>query len=1039
VFFLVSLNQKNTHHSARRITENSEQHYNGPAEFAKFQRDIRIGEGQSKSNYKTGYKLTELRKAKEFSQRFASRKKSNGVLAWTERGPANVPGRTRGIIVDPDDANKNTWFVGSVGGGVWKTTTAGQSWTNLTPGLPNLSTTVLAMAESNHNIIYLGTGEGFFNLDAVDGTGIFKSTDRGITWSLLSSTLEFADVNRIAIDPTNPDIAVAATNGGIYRTTDGGTAWTEVLTENSIQDLKVNPSNFNIQYAAQNSVGVWKSIDAGITWNLSNANMGSLGRVEIAVSPANPNRIFASAEKDAFGAGSVLLVSTDGAQTWSFVNVSINNTEVDFLSEQGWYDNTIACDPFNENVVYFGGVDLFQLTIGAGSTTVEIYSLEEDNTQSTIALTSFTGATNGNFDSGVAANATSIEIRFGPGKSQNAHRFLVPQGATSGVPVNDYAYQDYVTVPFEVWDVTNNRQLMASFRDQGRDGVFNLIPSNTNNATATLQSREYLYINNIVYDAADPSSDITVNGGQEELMMFNFWPTLAPGGAWPPSVEGTLKITAAMVDKLNATNTNITDARGTFSNNKNNNVHPDNHNIVMIPMTASTYKILVANDGGIFVSNVSATPGINDGNWTNTDNGYNSSQFYGIDKKKGANQYFGGLQDNGTWLSPSGQNANAATDYVDKIGGDGFEVIWNNTNTQLLIGGSQGNNFARSTNGGSTFTDATNGLTGDQPFISKLANSRALPNRIFTLGANGVFVSANFGQTWTLKSITQKWAEASQMDIEVSRANADIVWAGTGMTSSLNLHVSTNGGNTFSITTNYTDVTMGGITKLASHPKDDSTAYALFSMASKPKILMTNDLGNSWTDISGFGTNTESASGFPDVAVYCLYVSPDNTDIIWAGTEIGIVETQDGGASWALIEDFPNVSVWDMKGVDDQVVIATHGRGIWTATVDASQEDTPPTDEITTGVEYTSIKSSVSIYPNPTIGDATVKYSLSKTSDVFIEVTNLQGSRVSLLKKGILPAGDYNELLKITGLSTGMYLVILHKEEEKESHRLVIF
>jgi photosystem II stability/assembly factor-like uncharacterized protein len=936
VGYLLYTNPKTTAPQARLVA-NEEEKFDGPAEFAKFHRDIRTGEGQTEPAYKSGYKVAELLKAKQQAKRVHARTKSNGVSAWTERGPSNVPGRTRGLIVDPDDPNKNTWFAGSVGGGVWKTTNAGQAWTNLTPDLLNLSTSVLAMAESNHNVIYLGTGEGFFNLDAIDGTGIFKSTDRGNTWSLLSSTISFPDVNRIAVDPTNENVLCAATNGGIYRSTDGGTTWNEVLNEDLIQDLKATPGDFDVLYATQNSVGVWKSVDAGLSWNLANANMGPLGRVEIAVSPVNTNRIFASAEVEWFGDGSVLLVSSDAAQTWSFVDVKIGGNDVDFLNGQGWYDNTIECDPFKDDVVYFGGVDLFQLDISTGSTTVEIYQLEDENIAETIALTNFTGATNGNFDVGSAASLTPIEIRFGPGKTQKAHRFMVPEGATSGVAVNNYTYQDYVNVPFEVWDTKNNRQLMVSFRDQGREGTFNLIPANTTSAVATEQSREYLYIQNIDYNAATPSSSVTVNGGQEVQMMYNFWPTLVVGAAWPPVNNGILRVAATSVQKLNATTTNITDGREEFGNGKNANVHVDHHNIVMIPMSGSTYKILNANDGGVFVSNTAANPGVNNGNWTSTDNGYNTSQFYGADKRTGATEYFGGMQDNGTWKSKPAENASASSDYVFNIGGDGFEVIWHNTNTSLLIGGSQGNRFERSTNGGLNFSSATNGLSGDMPFITKLANSRDLPDRIFTLGGSGVFVSQNFGQNWALTPITEKWVNSSFMDIEVSRANADIVWAGAGMTANLNLHVSVDGGKTFSITNNHTEVTMGGITKLASHPTESNTAYALFSIAGKPKVLKTENLGESWVDISGFGTSNTSSTGFPDVAVYCLYVRPDNTDLIWAGTEIGIVESQDGGATWALLEDFINVSVWDMKGVDNEIVIATHGRGIWTATVDAPQ------------------------------------------------------------------------------------------------------
>jgi hypothetical protein len=207
-----------------------------------------------------------------------------------------------------------------------------------------------------------------------------------------------------------------------------------------------------------------------------------------------------------------------------------------------------------------------------------------------------------------------------------------------------------------------------------------------------------------------------------------------------------------------------------------------------------------------------------------------------------------------------------------------------------------------------------------------------------------VYVSENFGALWKLTPISNKFSSstgpATFFDVEVSRANANIVWAGTGMfnTGTLrNLHVSTDGGKTFSITNNYTLKALGNITRLASHPTEPNTAYALFSFARSPKILRTTDRGQSWQDISGFHSGTSSTNGFPDVAIFCLYVRPDNPNIIWAGTEIGLVESTNNGQSWALITDFPNVAVWDMKGQDNQVVIATHGRGIWTANMNASQ------------------------------------------------------------------------------------------------------
>ncbi len=989
--------------------ESKEDDLDGPGQFILFHQLIRTPENANGSQYERGFKIRELQQAKLYAQqqRSTARTQSNGVVEWTERGPANVPGRTRAILVDPDDATKNTWYAGSAGGGVWKTTTGGINWTLLTPDLTNLATTVLAMAPSNHNIIYLGTGESFGGLVGIRGNGMFKSTDRGQTWNYISSTINFSDVNRIAIDPANENILVVATADGIWRTVNGGATWNQVSNRTLIEDLRATPGNFNIQYATQNGVGVIKSTDSGVTWVLSNTGMSPSGRIEIAISPVNTNRIFASAQGSLSGSQSDLYVSDDAGVTWSVVNVTLNSSVVDFLGGQGWYDNTIMCDPFNADLVYYGGVGLFRTQLDAGTTSVNNYSLVEQNT-TFLSLVNFTASFGGGrLEVGAQANA-SAEVRFGAGKSQKAHRFLVPEGATSGVPDVSYSYANYVDVPFEVWDVTNNRQLMVSFRDQDRNGQFNLLLQNTE-GEATTQSREYIYINNVDYNATTPATSIAVNGGHIFQEMYFFWPVLAAGKIWPSDITASeLKINFSSLPKRNATTITVADPYTTFDGKNRFNtfgvdMHPDHHNLIAVPISSTTYKIINANDGGVFVSNISPTPGINNGDWQIAGGQYNTSQFYGADKRPGFNEYFGGLQDNGTWKTPAGMQSSSVTNFQFSFGGDGFEVVWHKLDDKKLIGGSQGNNFRKSIDGGLTWSVATTGLSGTHPFVSKLSNSKDNPDVLFTLSSAGVFRSPDFGSNWVLTPITQKWGSStSLMDVEVSRANANIIWAGSGMINTgtgRNLHVSTDGGTTFKATNNYTAQVLGGITKLASHPAEDSTAFALFSFAGKPKILRTKNLGNTWEDISGFGAGATSTTGFPNVAVYCLFVRPDNTDIIWAGTEIGIVESLDNGQTWMLLDDFPNVAVWDLKEQDDQVVIATHGRGIWTATIDA---------------ELSSLKNpkitSVGTSPQSALA-------LGITLEENFDSTQVFLSGVKVGKIGATDSGKY--IVKITGAAKG--------------------
>lgn len=938
--------------------------FDEPDKYIEFHRDIRTRDGEEGMGYRTGYKMAELNKM----QQSAMLKGSKNILPWVERGPANVPGRTRGLIVDPDDATAKTWFAGSVGGGIWKTTDEGNTWQKLTPDFPNMATTVLAMAPSNSNVIYAGTGEGFFGIGMVDGDGIFKSTNKGNSWTQLTATAgndDFQNVNRIIVDPANENILLACTNtgslnefnSGIYKSDNGGTSWRKVYSSSSpnrIQQLLFHPSDFNIQYAAAYGRGVLKSTDAGETWQNSSTGLSPNGRVEIAIAPTNKNRLFASCEGSLSGNGSDLYISDDAGATWSLVKAMAGATTYDFLGGQGWFDNTIAVDPFDDKKVYVAGVNIFRASMRTESSTnlPDFIGLDEDNTSSFIQLINFNGAYYGGRlakGNAAAADFVSVEVRFGPGKTQKAHRFTVPPTSGTngdggaGVLANLYQYQNYVDVPFEVWDITNNRQLMASFRDQERDGKFDLEPRNP---TIDSKAREYIYIHAIPYSAA-PNANIAKDGGHMHNQMYFFWPVLPDNGSFDPDnlPASAIRIKWGPLTVRFADWAVISDAYDQFTNPGNNSYsntgfHPDQHNLLMIPVNASskTYKILVANDGGVFLSNTSTQPGIANGSFIFKGQGYNTTQFYGADKRPGSNVYIGGSQDNGTWYSPVGSTAGKTTNYIAAIGGDGFEVVWHYKDPQKIIGGSQYNGFRRTINGGASWLLARTGLSdfgsGNAPFVTRLANSKNNPDVLYAVGSTGVWRSFNFGESWVSKPISQNWSFGSYSNVKISVANYNIVWAGGAMRSNGRIYVSKDNGHNFTPTSNFTDVPLGRISGLGTHATEDSTAYVLFSFARAPKILRTTNLGQTWADISGFGTGTSSTTGFPDVAVYTILVMPHNPNVIWAGTEIGIVESTDNGATWALANNgLPAVSVWELKVVDDQVVAATHGRGIWSVTI----------------------------------------------------------------------------------------------------------
>lgn len=937
-----------------------------PDLFAQYERDIRTRDGRPSPEYPRNYRIKQMLKTRHMTSIKSLNKVSKvSALNWIERGPGNVSGRTRGIIVDPGDPTFNTWFAGSVGGGIWKTTNAGGSWTNLTPNIANLATSTITMAASNHNIIYAGTGEGFPNVDEIDGSGIWKSNDKGITWNQLTSTANnpnFENITRIIVDPSNENILLVsalaipsiytasnyiyptlAPSAKIFRSTDGGTSWTAVYDagQNSIDQIIANPLNFNTQYATVNSVGVIKSVDGGKTWSNSSNGINVVLRMEIAIAPTDTSTLYFSAEGGS--SGSILYVTDNGGANW-YALTDITGVDKNWLGGQGWYDNCLAVDPYDKNVVYVGGVNIFRLTRIAGSDTSanQVTRVDLENTSSFLGFINWNGPYNGgsigtgdDFLGSIGVGDTdfvSVEIQFGPGKSQKAYRFV--RNDTSGT----YEYKDFIDVPFEVWDVTNNRQLSFSFRDWANNGVFDLIPYNSSNL-----QREYMFINAVPYsDTA--SAVLAQNNGALYKNIYAIWPILATGGTWDPNnlPVSTLRINWGNFVTKRLTAEAITDYYRQFGGTSKG-VHVDHHNITLVKTNEATnsFRLVNGNDGGVSYSDDKGATFIQ------PLNGYNTTQFYGVDKMNGADRFIGGTQDNGSWISPD--NPTDTSSWMPAPSGDGFEAVWKYDNSDEMLESTQFNSIYKSTDGGMSWApaDVVNGLAdvgNNAPFITKLAKSKQDPDMVFAIGASGVWRSDDFASSWTLTAIDSNFLGYSTFaQVKMSLINPQVVWAGSGMSSARNIFVSTDGGLTFNPTNNYTTVPLGRITSLETDPEKDSTAYALFSFAKAPKILKTTDLGQTWTDLSGFGTDTVSSSGFPDVAVYSLLVMPYNSNIIWAGTDIGIYQSTDGGGSWHFADNgFPATAVYEMLIVNDEVVVATHGRGIWSVKIPELSGYEPP-------------------------------------------------------------------------------------------------
>jgi photosystem II stability/assembly factor-like uncharacterized protein len=290
------------------------------------------------------------------------------ALEWRSIGPYRG-GRSAAIAGVPGKAN--LFYFGATGGGVWRTTDAGNTWENISDGFFGGSIGAVAVSEWDNNVIYVGGGEKTVRGNVSYGSGMWKSEDAGKTWASIGLKKSM-HISRIRIHPKNPDMVYAAVLGdlfktseerGVYKSEDGGKNWKRVLFANAdagVVDLILDPNNPRIMYASTwrirrtpyslesggDGSALWKSIDGGETWTNITANeglpKGIWGIVGVTVSPVNSNRVYAMIENDKGG----VYRSDDAGKTWKKMNDDRN------LRQRAWYYTRIYADTKDEDMVY---------------------------------------------------------------------------------------------------------------------------------------------------------------------------------------------------------------------------------------------------------------------------------------------------------------------------------------------------------------------------------------------------------------------------------------------------------------------------------------------------------------------------------------------------------------------------------------------------------------------------------------------------------------------------------------------------------------
>ena len=302
------------------------------------------------------------------------------ALAWREIGPYRGG---RSVTVAGSAARPMEYWMGTTGGGVFKTTDGGMTWTPASDKAFGGTIGYIGVSESNPDIVYVGTGEYAIRGNVSHGEGVYRTVDGGKTWTFLGLKAT-RQISRVRVHPTNPNVVWVAAQGafwgpnkerGIYKTTDGGTSWRQVLARNDstgASDLVVDPTNPNVLYAAfwqsyRNAYtlssggaggAIYRSTDGGEHWTELTHNpglpQGTLGNIGLAVSPANPRRLWASIEADSGG----IYRSDDAGARWTRVNDDRK------LRQRAWYYSRIFADPKDSNTVYALNVGFYRSVDG---------------------------------------------------------------------------------------------------------------------------------------------------------------------------------------------------------------------------------------------------------------------------------------------------------------------------------------------------------------------------------------------------------------------------------------------------------------------------------------------------------------------------------------------------------------------------------------------------------------------------------------------------------------------------------------------------
>ena len=998
-------------------------------------------------------------KVREDVMRMVKSKSPNTALGldWKELGPDNVGGRTRAILIDKNNPTKI--FAGSVGGGLWVSTNSGSSWQGVAgfDQQPNL--VISCITQATNGDIYVGTGEGFMGMGGSFGTstignGIYKSTDDGATFNLLASTIPttsnttnatantaFISVYNLAASPTNPNLIYAATDYGLQVTLDGGLTWSHPVNTTYCLDIDVANDGTVMAVIGTN---IYQSTD-GTTFNLLNPvgfPTSYKGRIELAISPTDPNYMYASISSilstaNSFSSGETMnghllgiYQSTDKGATWKTI-ANGGSSLFDPLGKQGTYANTIAVFPSDKTQIVVGGLDNWvwkqtnPSTPGVGQWI-----------QATFWAVRYPGFTH-------YVHADIHTIKFNPTNPNIVYIgcdggiFRSINGGQDFTMINNnYNITQFYSIAFES---DANKGFMGGSQDNGTQYVSG--HGNSTKFAEEIQSGdgfqcEVSFLNpNVSYTSAYFSQverHSSKGGAGNNMYSKNVTDFL---GSSPSYNKAGFVTPMALYETKNSTNSpdtikfynGLTIQIGATGNGINKHftgyTHLPQASATLVPgtITIKTGTQTVTDDGaGLMTGNIDvnmphtfdystgyydfyyATPPAN-GNVMNI----TFKVMYAI----GANI----LIDRSNYVYPLNYTTTSVVNYGDTV------KIYDPFQAKLAVGF---NGYVYMTKQALDFSST--------PLWLKIGTVTGTVEQLaWSADGDVLFASTDAGNLYRFSNLA-KIVDSLTGDVGLSTKLNPKCIVKKDLIESFGFNVIT-GISVDQNNANNVAVSIGGY-GVAVHVKYSTNALAALTLTTP-----------TFSSVQG--------TGLPAMPVYSVMLEKLDPHRAFIGTDYGVYSTNDitagSGVVWSpengVTNLLPNVMVSKLRqqqlpetSVYNAYVIyaATFGRGAWKS----DKYFISPSVGINehTNPKSSSLESGLLIYPNPMTEEGTVSFTLNSSTEIEVSVFNLQGKLVKSIKPGKLNAGLQKIQLNTDELSKGTYLLSIDGTNCHATSRFVV-